>query len=93
MAVLAAYDPYVIFSLSVSLVLALCLVILYRMRDPYSVAPHSVSRTVWCAGRCSNARVDFVEWISTGMVHRSVQQCSLRASGGSCDEACCQSSD
>jgi hypothetical protein len=92
MEMFAAYDPFVIFGLSIGLVLTLCLVILYRMRDPFSVPPHPVSRTVWCASRRSNARVDFVEWVKTGMVHRSVRQCSLRATGGSCDESCCHGS-
>lgn len=88
MELLAAYDPYVIFSVAISLVLTLCLVILFRMRDTSSVPAHPVSRTVWCASRRSNARVDFVEWMKTGMVQRSVQQCSLRRAGERCDEAC-----
>jgi hypothetical protein len=88
MAVFAIYDPYVIFSLFVGLVLMLCLIVLFRMRDTDSVPPHPVSRTVWCAARRSNARVDFVEWVKTGMMHRSVQQCSLRVARGSCDESC-----
>ena len=93
MDVLAAYDPYVVFSLSIALLLTLCLVVLFRMRDTSSVPPHPVSRTLWCASRRGNARVDFVEWVKTGMVHRSVQQCSLRGTGESCDESCRYSSD
>jgi hypothetical protein len=52
------------------------------------VPPHPVNRTVWCAGRGRSARVDFVEWVTTGILHRSVQQCSLRGPDGRCDEAC-----
>ena len=88
MELLAAYDPYVIFSLSVGLLLTLCVAVLFLMRDPDAVPPHPVSQTVWCPGRHRSARVDFVECVNTGMVHRSVRQCSLRGSGGSCDEAC-----
>ena len=89
MDLLAAYDPYVVFSLSVGLLLTLCLAIMLLMRDPYSVPPHPVSQRVWCAGRHRSADVDFVESVVTGMVHRSVQRCSLRDTDGCCDEACC----
>jgi hypothetical protein len=88
MELLAAYDPYLILSLSLGLVLTLCVAVMASMRDPYAVPPHRVSRTVWCAGKRRSARVDFVEWVDTGMVHRSVQGCSLRADGR-CDAACC----
>ena len=89
MELLAAYDPYMIFSLFVSFLLTLCLVVMFLMRAPYAVPPHPVRQTLWCAGRRHSARVDFVEWVETGMVHRSVERCSLRAPEGRCDAACC----
>ena len=89
MELLAAYDPYVIFSLCVSLLLTLCVAVMFAMRDPYAVPPHRVSRTVWCTERRQSARVDFVERVVTGMVRRSVQQCSLRGPDGRCDTSCC----
>ena len=89
MELLAAYDPYVIWSLGVSSLLTLCLVIMFLMRDRYAVPPHPVSRTVWCAAKRHSARVDFVEWVETGLVRRSVQQCSLRGADGRCNAACC----
>jgi len=89
MDLLAAYDPYVIFSLSFALLLTLCVVIMALMRDPHSVPPHPVSRRVWCAGRHQGADVGFVESVVTGIVHRSVQRCSLRGTDGCCDAACC----
>jgi hypothetical protein len=88
MDLLAAYDPYVIFSLSVGLLLTLCVAVMLLMRDPDSVPPHPVSRRVWCAGRRRSAAVDFMESMVTGVVHRSVRQCSLRDPDGHCDEAC-----
>jgi hypothetical protein len=88
MEMLATYDPYIIFSLSMGLLLTLCMAILFLMRDPYAVPPHHVSRTVWCPARHRSARVDFVESVNTGMVHRSIQQCPLRGPDGHCDEAC-----
>jgi len=88
MDLLAAYDPYVVFSLSIGLLLVLCVAIMLLMHDPYYVPPHPVSRTVWCAGRHRSAEVDFVESVVTGLVHRSVQRCSLRDADGGCDEAC-----
>jgi len=88
MDLLASYDPYVVFSVSVGLVLALCVAIMVVMRDPYSVPPHPVMLSGWCAGRHRSAEVDFVESVVTGMVHRSVQRCSLRDPDGRCDEAC-----
>lgn len=87
MDLLAAYDPYIVFSVSVGLLMALCVAIMLLMRDPYSMSPYPVTRTVWCAARHRSADVDFVESVVTGMVHRSVQRCSLRDSDG-CDEAC-----
>ena len=89
MDILAAYDPYLVFSLSVGLLLALCVAIMLLMRDPYSVPPHPVSQRVWCAGKHRSAEVAFVESVVTGMVQRSVQRCSLRDTDGHCDEACC----
>ena len=89
MDLLTAYDPYVIFSLFFALLLTLCVVIMLLMRDPYNVPPHPVSRRVWCAGRHQRADVDFVESVVTGLVHRSVQRCSLRSTDGACDAACC----
>jgi hypothetical protein len=47
-----------------------------------------VTRTVWCATRRQNVPVDFVEWMDTGMVHRSVRQCALRSPSDQCDGAC-----
>jgi hypothetical protein len=88
MDVLAAYDPYMIFSLSVGLLLTLFVAILLLMRDPYAVPPHRVSRRVWCAAKRRRAEVEFTEWVDTGMVHRSVERCSLRAAEGDCDAAC-----
>ena len=88
MELLATYDPYILFSLSISLLLTLCVAIFFLMRDPYALPPHAMSRMVWCAGRGRSARVDFTEWVHTGMVHRSVRQCSLRGADGHCDEAC-----
>jgi len=88
MDLLATYDPYIVFSLSVGLLLALCAAILVLMRDTDSVPPHPVSRTVWCAGRHRSAEVDFVESVVTGLVYRVVQRCSLRGPDGRCDEAC-----
>jgi len=73
--------------------LALCVVIMLLMHDPNSVLPHPVSRRVWCAGKHRSADVDFVESVMTGMVHRSVQRCSLRDTDSSCDEACCHEPD
>ena len=46
MELLAAYDPYMIFSLFVSFLLTLCLVVMFLMRDPYAVPPHPVSETL-----------------------------------------------
>ena len=89
MVLLAAYDPYLIFSLCVGFLLTLCVVIMFMMRDPYAVPPHPVNRTVWCTGARHSARVDFVEWVETGMVRRSVQRCSLRGTDGRCNAACC----
>ena len=88
MLLVAAYDPYVLLSLFISFLLTLCLVILFAMRDPHAVPPHRISRRVWCAGRQRRTRVDFIEWVDTGMVHRSVQQCALRGADGRCDGAC-----
>jgi hypothetical protein len=89
MDLLAAYDPYVVLSLSVGLLLTLCVGIMLLMHDPNSVPPHPVSRRVWCAARRQSADVDFVESVVTGLVHRSVQRCSLRDTDGGCDAACC----
>jgi hypothetical protein len=89
MDLLAAYDPYFIFSLSLGILLTLCIAIMLLMWDPYTVPPHQLSRTVWCAGRGQRADVDFVESVVTGMVHRAVQRCSLRGADGPCDAACC----
>jgi len=89
MDLITAYDPYVLFSLSFALLLTLCVAIMALMRDPYSVPPYPVSRRVWCEAKHQSADVDFVESVVTGMVHRSVQQCSLRGSDGRCDGACC----
>jgi hypothetical protein len=90
--VLVAYDPYMIFSLSVGLLLtlfvALFVAIMLLMRDPYAVPPHRVRRRVWCAGKRRSADVEFKEWVDTGMIHRSVERCSLRAAEGDCDAAC-----
>lgn len=88
MGLLATYDPYVILSLSMSFLLMVCVIIFILMRDPYAVPPHHVRRTVWCTGRHRSARVDFVEWVETGMVRRSIQGCPLRGAHGSCDGAC-----
>ncbi|HVO26746.1 MAG TPA: hypothetical protein VMW56_24315 [Candidatus Margulisiibacteriota bacterium] len=88
MELLAAYDPYVVFSLCVALLLTLCVGVLFLMRDPYAVPPHQMSRTVWCPEHHRGAHVDFVEWANTGMVNRSVRRCSLRGSDGSCNEEC-----
>ncbi len=88
MELLAAYDPYIVLSFSAGLLLTLCVAILFFMRDTYALPPHGVNLTVWCPSRHRTARVDFVEWVNTGMVHRSVRQCSLRGIDGSCDEAC-----
>ncbi len=87
MELLSAYDPYVVLSLSMGFMLTLCLVILFFMRDPYAVPPHAVSRTVWCAARQRRARVDFVEWVRTGMADRSIRQCSIRGADR-CHGAC-----
>lgn len=89
MDLLAAYDPYIIFSLSLGLALTLCVAIFFMMRDPYAVPPYAVSRSVWCAERGRRADLDFIEWVDTGMVHRTVQRCSLRGPDGRCSEACC----
>jgi len=86
--VLATYDPYFVFSVSVGLLLVLCVVIMLFMRDRYSVPSHPVTRRVWCASRQQRADVDFVETVVTGMVHRSVQRCSLHSPDSRCDEAC-----
>jgi len=88
MELLATYDPYVIFSLCTSFALTFCVIVLYLMRDPHAVPPRHLARTVWCAGCHRSARVDFVEWVETGMVRRSVQQCSLLSAGSRCDAAC-----
>ena len=88
MSLLAAFDPYLLFALSVGFVLALCVGIIALMRDPYSVPPHPVSRRVWCASKHRSAEVDFVESVVTGMVRKSVERCSLRGTDESCDEAC-----
>jgi hypothetical protein len=88
MELLAAHDPYIMLSLFMSFMLTLCLLILFLMRDPYAVPPRQVSRSVWCPERHRGARVDFVEWVDTGMVHRSVRQCSLRGVTDRCDGTC-----
>jgi hypothetical protein len=67
---LVASDPYIGFSSSVGLLLTLSVAIMQLMRDPYSVPPHPVSRTVCCAGRHRSAEVDFVESVVTGLIHR-----------------------
>jgi hypothetical protein len=88
MDLLAAYDPYVVFSLAVGLLLALCVAAMVTLRDTHRVSPHPVSRRVWCAAKHCSAEVDFVESVMTGMVHRSVQRCSLHDTDGRCDEVC-----
>ena len=55
MDLLASYDPYVVFSLSVGLVLALCVASTLLMRDPYSMPTHPISQRLWCAGRHQRA--------------------------------------
>jgi hypothetical protein len=89
MNLLAAYDPYVVFALSVGVVLVLCAAIMLLMRDPYNVPPHPVSRRVWCEDKHRSADVDFTESVVTGMVHRSVQHCSLLGTHEACSGACC----
>ena len=88
MEVFGSVDPYVVLALSMSLLLTLCVAVLFVMRDPEWAPPRRVSRSVWCAARGQHATVDFVEHVETGLIMRSVQRCSLRGPDGRCAQQC-----
>src|SRR5512140_248275 len=81
-----SFDPYIFAALLMGFVLAVCLAIMFVMRDRESTPPHMISRSVWCRERGQVATVDFVERMHTGIVLRTVQRCSARQ--GRCRQAC-----
>ncbi len=81
-------DPYLIAGLSLCIVLAACLAIMFMMRDRRSIPPHLVSRSVWCGRHRQVATVEFIERTSTGLTLRTVQHCSVRAHSERCGEPC-----
>jgi hypothetical protein len=70
------------------LLLAVCVAAILLMRDRTSAPSRRVSRALWCDAQQNHAVVEFVERVQTGMVIRSVLQCSLRGSGHRCGEEC-----
>ncbi len=88
MSLFAVADPDIVVGLSMSFVLALCLAIVL-LRDPYSVPPHPIGRTLRFAGKYRSAEVGLIESAVTGMVSRPMDQCYLRDDHGDCDAACC----
>jgi hypothetical protein len=86
---LAGLDPSALAGGFVALLLLLCVVALFLMRDPDSEPPHVVSRSIWCAARRRQTTVEFVERVETGLPIRTVQRCALRDAGGPCNQECC----
>lgn len=81
-------DIYIVAGLSVAIFLALCVAVMYSMRDSRSAPSRVVSRSVWCAPHRECAAVDFVERVETGLTIRSVERCSLRGEHEHCAEDC-----
>lgn len=81
-------DPYVAGALSMTLVLLLCLGVMFAMRDRHWAAAHLVRRTLWCDQHRQTATVEFIERTRTGMTVRWVQSCSLGAAGQRCGQQC-----
>lgn len=73
--------------LVVLLLLGLLGVLVY-LRDPVNVAPHSVTRWVWCAPHRRAAMVEFTERVQTGILLRRVRHCPLRRPGEHCGNVC-----
>lgn len=59
---------------------------LVQMRDRDHVAPHLVSRLVWCPRHERTVWVNFTERVWTGMAYRTVRNCPLRTENARCDE-------
>jgi hypothetical protein len=86
---LAGLDPSALAGGFVALLLLLCVVALFLMRDPESAPPRVVSRSIWCRAQRKQTTVDFVERVETGLPIRTVQRCALRDTGGPCNHECC----
>jgi len=69
--------------------LAVCIATLLFLRDPVTVAPRQITRSVWCAALQRRATVDFVEEVKTGFIERRVRSCSLKGPETHCHEDCC----
>jgi hypothetical protein len=68
--------------------LVVLLAVLVHLRDPHNVAPHAVSRWVWCAVHKRATVVEFSERVQTGIVLRRVRHCPLRRPGERCGDVC-----
>lgn len=84
----AVFDPYTVFALGLVLLLSLCLLALFEIRDRQWTPPHPVSESVWCPAHGQRVVVDFVERVETGLTLRSVEHCPLRGAGERCGEEC-----
>ena len=62
--------------------------LLVYLRDPAHVAPHAVSRVVWCPQHERQVLVEFTERVQTGLAVRRVRHCPLRGPGERCGERC-----
>jgi hypothetical protein len=83
------FDPVVMLSLGMAGLLVVCIGTFLLLRDPRTVAPQQVTRSVWCAANQCRATVEFVEEVKTGFIERRVRHCSLKESGKRCHEDCC----
>jgi hypothetical protein len=85
---LPAIDGYMAMGVAIVLLLGACVLILYGIRDRRWAPPRRVTRAVWCPSRNRRAIVDFTERVDTGLVVRTVEQCSLLDEGERCSGPC-----
>ncbi len=81
-------DPYIVVALSAAAVLALCVGILFTMRDRTSAPAHVAVCSLRCPARKEPAVVAFLEHTTTGIPIRAVESCSLRGINERCEEEC-----
>jgi hypothetical protein len=88
MAPIGSFDIQATLALGVALFLICCLAVLYSIRDRTWSPPRRVTRTLWCPTLHRRATIDVRERVSTGMVIRDLERCSLLDEGEQCHRAC-----
>ena len=68
--------------------LGLCLLILFFLRDPMRGPTRRVSHSIWCTRYRRRAEVIFLEGTGPNGLMRLVQECPLRGRRERCGESC-----